>query len=281
MPVEPNATNPDGNATIDASLDPNQVKGNGNPSPPAPQAKDPNFKPADKQEEKKEEPKPDDKSKEPDPKPDPKKEAPLDTAVWGDTSSENGNAVLTLLQNAGVTPVEAKGLLFDAVQAGDLSKVDRKALEDRLGKANATIVMTGADNFIKEQKSKANAIVAELHTEVGGKDNWQKVAAWANENVPAEEIEEFRAMINGGGMKAKMAARELKARYESADSNSSLEVKETLPGGKPSTPVEPPLSKQEYIKKLETLTRNHFGNPPAHLRQALLDARKRGAALGK
>ena len=285
MALEPNATNPDGAPGIDPSLDPNQVRGQGNPAPAATPAKDPNFKPKEKEPDptKPPEDKTEDK-KEPaseDKKAEPSDDKPLDTAVWGDTSSENGNAVLALLQNSGVTPDEAKALLFDAVQAGDLSKVDRKALEAKVGKDKATIILTGADNFIKEQKAAAQAIVTDLHKEVGGEKNWKTIADWANKAMPDEELEQYRGMINAGGLQSKMAAKELMRLYEAADGNSSLDTKVALPGGKPSTPTEPPLSKAEYVKKLDALNRTHFGNPPAHLRQALLDARKRGQALGK
>lgn len=280
--IAPDATNPDQRANVDPSLDPNQLDDLGNPKPPAPK---PAPKPApDKPAEKPgDTPKADpDKGKTPDnaDKED-NDDTPLDVATWGTTNSETGDAVLTLLQNSGIAPSDAKALLFDAVQNGDVTKIDKAALEAKVGKVKAHLIMVGAENFVKEQRDNAKAVVSELHKEVGGEANWKTIAEWANKSVPAEELQEFRDMINKGGLPAKLAANALKQKYEGDTNNSSLTVEETLPGGKPpEAPTYKPMSRVEYSKEVEKLHAKHFGNPPQHLRQALLNARQAGARLG-
>ena len=253
----------------DANAEPAQTGDTGNPAPLANPAKEPAKEP-----EKKEvvaEP-----AKEPEAKVE--DEAPLNTEVWGSTGSENGDAVLSLLQNSGVTTDEAKALMFDAIQSGDVTKIDKAALEAKVGKAKAAIILTGADNFVKEQASKANAIVASLHETVGGKDNWKQVADWSKDNIAEEELDVFRGMINAGGLQAKMAAKEMKGLYEAAADNSTLQKTEVLPGAKPKDTAQAPLTAVQYSDALEKLHKEHRGNPPTHLRQALLDARNRGKA---
>jgi hypothetical protein len=251
----------------------------GNPAPPPPQAKAPvEEKPkeeAKKEDEQKPDEKADEKSAE---KPD--EDAPLDHAVWGDAGTDNGNAILSVLQNSGVTVDDAKALLFDAMVAGDVTKIDKAALESKVGKAKATIILTGVKNEIKGRQEAAQAIVAELHTEVGGKENWTKVAEWANKNVPEADLNELRTMIDAGGRQAKLAAKELKSLYEKADGNSSLQHDEKLPGNNPPTQTSAPLSGPQYVRKLAELNTKFNGNPPDNMRQALLKARKEGRARG-
>ena len=278
-PLKPNATNPDARENVDPSVDPNQVQDGGNPAPKPPQARapEPEKKPDDAA-------KPDDKpADKPGDKPDENAadDAPLDVVAWGTTGTETGDAVLTLLQNSGLKPEDAKALLFDAVQGGDVTKIDKAALEAKVGKTKAHLILVGASAFVKEQRDAANAIVSDLHKEVGGESNWKTIADWAKDNVDDGELSQYREMINKGGLPAKIAAKALKDAYEGDSKNSSLNVQETLPGGKPGdAPLYKPMSKIEYAKQLEQLSAKHFGNPPVHLRQALLTARQRGMSQG-
>lgn len=279
-PVAPDATNPPIPDGFNANPAPNQEQGKGNPEPSAPLAKPPVDAKAAEAKATADKAAADkaaaDKAAEP--KPDPN--AALDTSVWGDAGTENGNAILTVLQNSGVGVDDAKALLFDAMVAGDVTKIDKAALEAKVGKANATIILTGVTNEIKGRQDAAQAIVAELHTEVGGKENWTKVAAWASENVAEADLNELRSMIDAGGRQAKLAAKELKMLYEKADGNTSLAHAETLPGNTPPTPTEPPLSGAQYVRKVEELNAKFFGKPPEHLRKALLNARAQGRKNG-
>ena len=49
---------------------------------------------------------------------------PEGAEAWGDTGSEIGNSVLGMLQESGISTADAKALLFDAVQSGDMTKID-------------------------------------------------------------------------------------------------------------------------------------------------------------
>lgn len=205
----------------------------------------------------------------------------LDVDVWGSTGNAQGDAVLALLQNSGVTTDEAKALMFDAIQAGDPTKIDAAALEAKVGKNKATIIIEGAKNFVKEKREAAQAIVATMHAEVGGEANWKVIAEWAKEGVPAEDLEVLREMIDGGGVKARLAAKEMKGLYEAADGNSTLAKTEVIPGGKPSVNSKfVPLTSIQYANQLEKANKEHRGNIPEPVRRALLDARQKGKQQG-
>ena len=283
--LDPGATNPDARPNVDPSADPNQVIPAGNPVPQAAPAKDPKpegEKKPDPKPENKPEPKPEGEKKEDPPDPNAEDDKALNSEVWGSTGDETGDAVLQLLQNSGVTPDEAKALLFDGVKSGDLTKIDRAALEKKVGKVKAQLIVSGVTSFVTSQKSAAQAIVTTLHEEVGGKENWDAVAKWANAAIDADTLEQYKGMINAGGVQAKLAARAMKEAYEGDSKNSTLNAKkEVVPkNGAPTTTITP-MSKIEYVKALEKLNTTHNGRPPEHLRRALLEGRKAGQKLGR
>lgn len=184
---------------------------------------------------------------------------PLDTDVWGSTGDEVGDSVLELIQNAGLSVEDAKALMFDAVKDGDLSQINEADLEAKVGKAKASLIMAGTRDFVSRSMAKAETITKEVHTAVGGEDNWNAVTTWAKTNVPADELTEYRDMIDAGGIKARFAATDLAKRYNSDDANTTLSAgkSEIVPDNKA------PVSKQ-------VLTRGQY-------HAAMKDAYERGA----
>lgn len=206
------------------------------------------------------------------------KDKPLDTDVWGTTGDEVGDSVLSLLQNSGMTTEDAKSLMYDAVMEGDVTKIDREALEAKVGKANATLILAGTENFITRSKAKAETIVQEVHTAVGGKDNWDAVTTWANENVPEGELAEYREMIDAGGAKARFAAKELADRYNGDSNNTTLNSDngEIAGDSKANTSGEK-MTKAQYVAALEKAYDS--GATEAEIK-AIKAARARGRAAG-
>lgn len=153
--------------------------------------------------------------------------APLDTAVWGSTGDEVGDSVLELIQNAGLSIEETKALMFDAVKAGDPTKIDRDALIEKVGKAKATLILAGVQNFITGQQTRAKTILTEVHTTVGGEANWTQLTAWAKTAVPEAELAEYRDMIDAGGAKARFAAAELATKFNADPKNTTLSTART------------------------------------------------------
>lgn len=204
----------------------------------------------------------------------------LDTTVWGDTGDEVANSTLLVLQNAGVSTDEAKALLWDAVEAGDPSKVDKDALIEKVGKANATLIMAGIENVT----SRNNDLIAEVkdiaHKSAGSPENWETAVNWAKKNLSEEDLDELRGMIDKGGRQASFATKEIVARYNADPKNTSLTAGETQlkPDGKSETPVKG-ISRLEYGKQLDLLFRKGIreGHPEFKALQAQRAAgRKQG-----
>jgi hypothetical protein len=203
----------------------------------------------------------------------------LDKDAWGTTGSDTGDAVLLKLQESGIAPDKAKALLYDAVKAGDPTKIDKDALVKELGEASANIVLTGIDNFIKESTARNNEVVKALHETVGGEDNWNTLRDWAKANLKADEIDEYIELIDRGGLAAKMAAKDLTERYEKAGNTSLKQAEQVVPSAnnqQQQTDLKP-MSAKEYFAACEKAQRD--GSYEA-VRGKLLAARNLGKQKG-
>lgn len=180
----------------------------------------------------------------------------LDTSVWGDAGDDVANSVLQTLQNSGVSTEDAKALLWDAVEAGDPSKVDRDALVDKVGKAKATLIMAGIENVTDRNNKRVAEVSSIAHESAGGEDNWKKATKWAIEKLPANELDELRGMLDKGGRQAKFAANEIVARYNDDPKNTSLTAgkAQLKPDAKGGVKVEG-ISRREYGVRLDKLHR--------------------------
>ena len=212
---------------------------------------------------------------------DDKDKTPLDTTVWGTTGHEGADAALGLLQNAGVTPDEAKAMLFDAVSEGDLSKADWKAMEEKIGADKTKLVKIGAETFLKDNAERNATIITDLTKVAGSKENWDKVAAWAKGSMADEQLGEYREMIDAGGAHARFAASEMLAAYNGDDKNSSLTTSTTVAEDGDTIPGKAgeALSRQEYAARMGKL-HQRGRRPTAAETEALNAARARGRKQG-
>lgn len=184
----------------------------------------------------------------------------LDTAVWGDAGDEVANSVLLTLQNSGVSTADAKALLWDAVEAGDPSKVDRDALVEKVGKANATLIMAGIENVTSKNNERIGQVTKIAHEAAGSSENWSKATKWANAKMEESELNELRNMLDKGGRQAKFAANEIVARYNEDPNNTALSAgaAQVTPDGKANAVVKG-ITRREYGEQLDRLHRRGAG----------------------
>lgn len=209
-----------------------------------------------------------------------KKDEPLDVTVWGDTGSDVGNTVLKKLQETGVKPETAKALLYDAVQAGDVTKIDKAALTAAIGETNANIVLSGIGTFIKDNNAKNASVLNALHEQVGGHENWNTLRDWAKTNLKPEEIQDYIEMIDAGGRKAVLAAKDLNERYEQAGNTSLKKSEQVVPkaNNQQQQTTLVALSASEYFKACEKAQKD---GSYAAVRATLLAGRELGKKQGK
>ena len=209
-------------------------------------------------------------------------EKELDTDVWGDTGSEVGNSVLSLLQESGIAVDEAKALMLDAIYEGDVTKIDQAALEAKVGKARATLILSGASTFVNEAKTKNEGIITDVHNAAGSKENWEKMIAWGQENgnVSEDQINEYATMIDAGGAKARFAVGEIMAAYNADEKNTALTGNTRVtPSGNPTPPAGAATTQREYYAAMEK--ENRKMKPDPSVIAGIKAARARGRAQGK
>lgn len=203
--------------------------------------------------------------------------AELDTDAWGTTGDEVGDSVLTLLQNSGVSVEDAKALMFDAMKAGDVSKVDKAALVEKVGAAKANLILAGAENFVTRATTAAQTILTEVIGAVGGEENWKAVSGWAAKTFSADQIAEYKTLIDNGGAQARFAAQEMTAKYNADTKNTTLDAgkAEITPDAKTNTSARS-ITRAVYAAEMSKA--NATGNTAAMAE--IQQARERGRSAG-
>ena len=208
----------------------------------------------------------------------PAEEPKADASVWGDTGSDLGNSVLGMLEDSGISTEDAKALLFDAVQAGDVTKIDVDALTAKVGKNAATIILSGTKGFIAENAANNEVVITDVHAAAGGKDNWDSAAAWAASNMEADTLAEYRPMIDKGGAAARFAVSEILAAYNADGENSTIApATPRAEGDSVSPPASTATTRAEYFAAFEKAHRRGASTKEVAAIQA---DRNRGRAKG-
>lgn len=204
-------------------------------------------------------------------------EKELDTSVWGDTGDEVGNSVLQVMQNSGLSPEDAKALLYDPVQQGDPTKVDRDALVEKVGKANANLIIAGIENYVARSSKAAEETLSTVYDVAGSKEQWEKVAPWVKANIPEAERAEYAAMLDKGGAQARFAAQELVTKYNADPKNTAVGKKTTVEGDGKAPTQGRAITRVQYAEELEKAHRT--GASQATIKEIQL-ARERGRKQG-
>lgn len=199
--------------------------------------------------------------------------------LWGGTGSEEGDAALQLLQSAGVTEEEAKAALYDAAVSGDINKVDIEFLTEKLGAAQAKLVMAGVRQTIADNEAKGQEVRKQVIDVVGDEDTWNKVTDYARKNVPEAELNEYRELISAGGAKARFAAQELVAKYNGDERNSTINAAR-VEGSSSAPPAVRAISRKEYSEGLAKAMRMQAGPKQEAAVAALQKARNAGKQRG-
>lgn len=118
-------------------------------------------------------------------------------------------------------------------------------------------------NQVKTQQALTNSIVASVHREAGGSEQWAAIEAWAKQNADPDEKEYINKMLADNPVSAQGAVIILKRAYEKATGtvvNPPNPLKGATPSADAATPDESsPLSRKEYAKKVIELNRRKPG----------------------
>lgn len=157
------------------------------------------------------------------------KEPPKEYPVYDDAAA---NSVVNLLKKAGVTPAEADTFFSKAVASGDLKDIDLTALAAKVGKDEADLIMIGVRDYHTRQSEGVKKVVEEVHKVTGGEEQFTILKDWALEKEKtdpkfAEELDEYRRLLDGTPTQARLAAQELLKAYNADPKTKSLTIKIT------------------------------------------------------
>lgn len=166
-----------------------------------------------------------------------------------------GQAVVDLLNEAGVSPIEANAIFEKAVASGDMNDIDWATLENKLGPAKTRLAKAGIERFandVVQPQAETKKAAFEI---MGGEENWNKVRTWAQglektDKAWAGKVAEFRKAIDLGGFAAKAAVTELRKAYEADPKNTGLGTG-TLTQGNTTAKVEGALSRTDYVREIQ------------------------------
>ncbi|TAJ97147.1 MAG: hypothetical protein EPO41_03910 [Reyranella sp.] len=155
-------------------------------------------------------------------------------------------------EEAAKKATQAAGLDMDKLNAefaanGKIGEESYTALE-KVGIPKSVV-----DQFIAGQQAAQKLARQEVVDTIGGEEEFVKIATWAAENVPAEELEAYNKIAKGSDIGAtKVALAGLKAKYEAANGSEP-----NLIGGDTTSPamgykneaeMKADMAKPEYAK---------------------------------
>lgn len=217
----------------------------------------------------------------------------VDEAEWMSTDNKQFNASLNLMKAAGMKPAEAAELFDEAAQTGDLSKVDREALVEKVGEDQAELIMAGFTNYVETEGQAILQRITKVHEAVGGTENFQKMSVWARGKAKGDT--EFRntvsaitdMMNSGNEYQADLAAKDFLRMYNADSGNSSItptavtkEVDVTAAKTSPAKSTATPITAREFADKTDTIMRTMRGADQAAALKALSADRAAGRKKG-
>jgi hypothetical protein len=221
-------------------------------------------------------------------KPEPKKEeakkedpvVPVpDFVSMNDPAADGAMAVL---KEAGVSPAEAEAFFLKAAKSGQLTDIDWPTIEAKIGTAKTFLVKSGVETYYNNKQKVVQETVAQTHTIFGGVQNFDTVKAWAQEREQTDkafgkQVDTIRGLLNEGGERAALGARELLRLYNSDGGTKGLGATKLATGTSTGNVIGTPLTRAEYVTAMEK-AHDTGGNPAviAALQQRRLAGRNAG-----
>lgn len=113
----------------------------------------------------------------------------------------------------------------------------------------------------EQTEAKSKALREAVHKEAGGPEEWGAIQKWAGANATPEEKAEINALLNQGGLQAKLAVRYLASAYAKA-TNVVQDPKDPTAnasrGGVPGS-NDGPLSPRDYAEAVRSLNNKLHG----------------------
>ena len=187
-----------------------------------------------------------------------------------------------LLKEANVSVEDANAIFKEAVETGDLSKIDTGTLVEKLGEDKAELVQILAEKYYSKAQEQVKETKELVHGIVGNEETFKDMQKWAAEKESqdpsfAKDLEDFRNMIDTGQPRSiKAAISELFDMYK-ADPNTTIRANLEVGDKAASTAGLTPMTRREYVDALEKARKEGtFDTQSATLWQRRLLGKKQG-----
>lgn len=200
----------------------------------------------------------DDKKDEPQKK-EPEKEEPKNTGTpnefvkFGDPAAD---AVIDILKEVGITPKEAEDLFGRAMRSGKLEDIDWAAIEAKAGASKTFLIKSGVETVHNSRLAKVQDTVKQTHEIFGGEKNWDTVKTWAQtkeagDPVFKKKVDSIRDLLNEGGPRAEIGARELLRLYNTDGGTKGFGATKLVSGTATGNVIGTPLTRADYVAELK------------------------------
>lgn len=202
----------------------------------------------------------------PEPVPEPAKDTPAPDAEPEPTPAEftkygdpEADAIVDFVQEAGMTPADAKEVFGKSVESGKLEDIDAVKLAAKLGENKAKVVLAAVKSYFDRIQVQITDMKTAVFGVVGGEDNMKLIGEWARAKEvtdPAfkEKVDTYRDMLKQGKVQAELAAKELKALYNADPNNKTLGTK-AVEGDTQGQNNFEPITKRQYFTEMEVAVR--------------------------
>ena len=164
---------------------------------------------------------------------DPAKE--IEQAEYVKYNDPAADAAVEMLREKGIDAKESASWFKAVLESGDINKMDIAAMEAKLGKNQAQLVATAVKDYYTRQMQTIQTTTKAVAEVLGGQESLKKVQTWVGQMSPehasAKQVADLIAMMDRGEYSAKVAAKELKALFESDPNNKSLNLKQVSGDG--------------------------------------------------
>ncbi len=190
------------------------------------------------------------------PKTEPAAETAKEVVAWPEFKDTSVAAAAGLMKEAGLSYTDGMEFFKAAAASLNPADVDVKALEAKIGKDKAALVMVGIKDYCARTQDFQKKTVADVYGVMGGEAGFKKVQSWvatreAGDEGFAAEMQVYRQMLDQGGVAARAAATDLMRQYNANPNNSGLQTK-MVNGDKPATATDnSPLGRKDYLTAIK------------------------------
>jgi len=162
---------------------------------------------------------------------------------------------VNILKESELPVEEANAIFAEAVEAGDLGKVDKAALAEKIGADKAETVIVLAQSYMDKVMGEVNAFKEAAYDLTQGQENYDAMTKWANEKAATDAefktaYDDIRSMVDSKNTRAiKAAVTDLFTLYKN-DPDTTIVADLTVGDKAASTVGMEPLSRAEYTDLL-------------------------------